>query len=103
PSERRNALRQAMRERLRARIGIHPVIDLVPQGSLPRTEFKARRVVDDRDLYRQALAERDTPAPGGTARDGPRPWGASVGAFHAALPAVSWRTSPRTVRRTGSG
>jgi phenylacetate-coenzyme A ligase PaaK-like adenylate-forming protein len=46
-----------MRERLRARIGIHPVIELVPQGSLPRTEFKARRVVDDRDLYRQALSE----------------------------------------------
>ena len=57
PVERREALRQAMRERLRARIGIHPLIDLVPQGTLPRTEFKARRVVDDRDLYRQALAE----------------------------------------------
>ena len=57
PAERRDALRQAMRERLRARIGIHPVIDLVPQGTLPRTEFKARRVVDDRDLYRQALVE----------------------------------------------
>ena len=55
--ERREALHRSMRERLRARIGIHPVIELVPQGSLPRTEFKARRVVDDRDLYRQALSE----------------------------------------------
>ncbi|HET7876841.1 MAG TPA: AMP-binding protein [Methylomirabilota bacterium] len=51
------ALRRTMRERLRARLGVHPVIDLVPQGTLPRTEFKARRVIDDRDLYRQALDE----------------------------------------------
>ena len=32
PSERRDALQRAMRERLRARIGIHPVIELVPAG-----------------------------------------------------------------------
>ncbi len=55
---RMRALSATMRERLRARLGIHPVIDLVPPGSLPRTEFKARRVVDDRDLYRQSLAGR---------------------------------------------
>ena len=59
---------RTMRERLRARIGIHPVIELVPQGTLPRSEFKARRVVDDRDLYRRALADEraardDTPSP----------------------------------------
>jgi phenylacetate-CoA ligase len=54
--DRREALRRVMRERLRARLGVHPVVDLVPQGSLPRTEFKARRVIDDRDLYRDALA-----------------------------------------------
>jgi acyl-CoA synthetase (AMP-forming)/AMP-acid ligase II len=57
PGDRRDALRAAMRERLRARIGIHPVVDLVPQGTLPRSEFKARRVVDDRDLYREALSD----------------------------------------------
>jgi phenylacetate-CoA ligase len=55
--DRRDALRATMRERLRVRIGIHPVVELVPQGSLPRSEFKARRVVDDRELYRQALAD----------------------------------------------
>jgi phenylacetate-CoA ligase len=44
-----------IRERLRARLGVHPVVDLVPHGTLPRTEFKARRVIDDRDLYRQAV------------------------------------------------
>ena len=57
PGDRRDALRATMRERLRARIGIHPVVDLVPQGTLPRSEFKARRVVDDRDLYREALSD----------------------------------------------
>lgn len=51
-----DALKRAMRERLRARLGIHPVIELVPEGTLPRSEFKARRVIDDRDLYRQGLA-----------------------------------------------
>jgi phenylacetate-CoA ligase len=63
PGDRRDALRATMRERLRARIGIHPVVELVPQGTLPRSEFKARRVVDDRDLYRRALADGDRRVP----------------------------------------
>jgi phenylacetate-CoA ligase len=54
-SEAQMKLHTLMRERLRARLGVHPVIELVPQGALPRTEFKARRVIDDRDLYRQSL------------------------------------------------
>lgn len=48
----RGGLAATMRERLRARLGVHPRIELLPQDSLPRTEFKARRVLDDRDLYR---------------------------------------------------
>jgi phenylacetate-CoA ligase len=44
-------LRATMQERLRARLGIHPIIELVPEGSIPRTEFKARRIIDDRELY----------------------------------------------------
>ena len=58
-SARRQALVATMRERLRARLGVHPVIDLVAEGTLPRTEFKARRVVDDRDLYRATLGGSD--------------------------------------------
>jgi len=49
-------LRAAMIERLRARLGVRPVVELVPAGAIPRTEFKARRVVDDRDLYRQGTS-----------------------------------------------
>src|SRR6059036_830266 len=51
------ALRVRMRERLRARLGVHPIVEIVAQGTMSRTEFKARRVIDDRDLYRRALQE----------------------------------------------
>lgn len=50
-------LRLTMRDRLRSRIGVHPVIELLRHGSLPRTEFKARRIIDDRDLYHRGLAQ----------------------------------------------
>jgi len=51
----RARLQAAMRERLRARLGVTPLIELVPEGALPRSEFKSRRVIDDRDLYSQGL------------------------------------------------
>jgi phenylacetate-CoA ligase len=41
---------------LRATLGVRPVLRVEPPGTLPRTEFKARRVVDNRDLYDQASA-----------------------------------------------
>jgi len=53
--EARERLHETMRSRLRARLGVHPAMELVPEGTLPRTEFKARRVIDDRDLYHQTL------------------------------------------------
>jgi phenylacetate-CoA ligase len=54
--EARAGLRQRMAERLRARLGVRPVVELVAEGEIPRTEFKARRVIDDRDLYRTSLS-----------------------------------------------
>ena len=50
-------LRATMAERLRARLGVRPVVELVPEGTLERSEFKARRVIDDRDLYRKRVGE----------------------------------------------
>ena len=47
------ALEKALRERLQAKCGVRPRLELLPAGTLPRTEFKARRVIDDRDLYRK--------------------------------------------------
>ena len=49
-----SAFEKTLRERLQAKCGVRPRLELVPQGSIPRTEFKARRVIDDRDLYRKA-------------------------------------------------
>jgi phenylacetate-CoA ligase len=49
------ALAATMADRLRARLGVRPIVELLPEGTLPRTEFKARRVIDDRDLYRERL------------------------------------------------
>ena len=56
--ERRARLLATMTARLRARLGVHAVVELVPEGALPRSEFKARRVIDDRDLYRRSLQEK---------------------------------------------
>ena len=54
----RSALAATMRERLRARLGVTPLIELVGVGELPRTEFKAQRVIDDRDLYHEKTGAR---------------------------------------------
>jgi phenylacetate-coenzyme A ligase PaaK-like adenylate-forming protein len=48
------AFEKTLRERLQAKCGVRPRLELVPAGTIPRTEFKARRVIDDRDLYRKA-------------------------------------------------
>jgi len=47
------AFEKLVRERLQARLGVRPRIELVAQGSIPRTEFKANRIIDDRVLYRK--------------------------------------------------
>jgi phenylacetate-CoA ligase len=44
------ALQQQIIEKLRAEIWIRPKVDLVPAGSLPVGEGKAKRVVDKRSL-----------------------------------------------------
>jgi phenylacetate-CoA ligase len=51
----RAQLEATMRERLQARLGVRPLLELVPEGTLGRTEFKARRVIDDRDVYQQSI------------------------------------------------
>lgn len=50
-------LQSIIQEHLRGKIGLRPIIELVPHGSLPRTEFKARRAIDNRDLYRKSLTK----------------------------------------------
>jgi phenylacetate-coenzyme A ligase PaaK-like adenylate-forming protein len=36
-------------------LGIRPLVRLEPPGTLPRTEFKARRVIDNRALYEESV------------------------------------------------
>ena len=51
-------------QRLLKVLGLRTQAEILPKGALPRTDFKARRVVDDRavfrELHRQA-ADPDAP------------------------------------------
>ncbi|ABS70217.1 Phenylacetate--CoA ligase (plasmid) [Xanthobacter versatilis] len=38
-------------------LGLRAVVQVVDAGSLPRTDFKARRVIDDRDVFREMHAQ----------------------------------------------
>jgi len=54
------SMRGTTGQRLHKVLGLRAVIDIVPPGTFPRTDFKARRVVDDRDVFRQ-LSEKLAP------------------------------------------
>jgi len=34
-------------------LGLRAGVEVVPPGTFPRTDFKARRVVDDREVFRE--------------------------------------------------
>jgi len=53
------AMRAEAGQRLQKVLGLRAVIEIVPPGTFPRTDFKARRVVDDREVFRQ-MRERLT-------------------------------------------
>ena len=55
--EAREALRRQAARELQKVLGLRAEVELVAPDTLPRTDFKARRVVDDRDLFR-SLAHR---------------------------------------------
>jgi phenylacetate-CoA ligase len=37
-------------------LGLRAKIEVVAPGTFPRTDFKARRVIDDRDVFRDLYA-----------------------------------------------
>jgi phenylacetate-CoA ligase len=45
---------ERLERELRTTLGVRAVLRVEAPGALPRTEFKARRVIDNRDLYEQA-------------------------------------------------
>jgi phenylacetate-CoA ligase len=53
------ALRRRAEEELRAVLGVRAHVVALAPGTLERTEFKARRVVDDRDLWHQTRALKE--------------------------------------------
>jgi phenylacetate-CoA ligase len=50
------ALREEAARRLQKMLGLRAKIEVVAPGTFPRTDFKARRVVDDRDVFRDLNA-----------------------------------------------
>jgi len=51
------AMRAETGQRVQKVLGLRAVTEIVPPGTFPRTDFKARRVVDDREVFRQ-MSER---------------------------------------------
>jgi phenylacetate-coenzyme A ligase PaaK-like adenylate-forming protein len=55
-----DAMGAEARQCLHKMLGLRAVVEIVPPGTFPRTDFKARRVVDDREVFREM---RDRMAP----------------------------------------
>jgi phenylacetate-coenzyme A ligase PaaK-like adenylate-forming protein len=55
------AFRQEVARKVNTLLGVRAVVEIVPAGSLPRTDFKARRVVDDREVFRDLHAKIGEP------------------------------------------
>jgi phenylacetate-CoA ligase len=51
-----DAMRDDAGHRLQRMLGLRSKIEIVEPGTFPRTDFKARRVVDDRDVFRDMNA-----------------------------------------------
>ncbi len=51
-SEAPRAMRADAAARLQKVLGLRALVEIVPPGTFPRTDFKARRVVDDREVFR---------------------------------------------------
>jgi len=51
-------------KRIHTMLGLRAGVEVVPPGTFPRTDFKARRVIDDREVFRelnQKLKQQVTP------------------------------------------
>ncbi len=46
-----SAFREAATRRIHILLGVRAVVEVMPCGTYPRTDFKARRVIDDRKLF----------------------------------------------------
>jgi phenylacetate-CoA ligase len=56
--------RQTVAHRIQRMLGLRTKAEIVPAGSLPRTDFKARRVIDDRAVFRDVYEQIRTESGG---------------------------------------
>jgi len=47
------AFKETVAKRIHTMLGLRAGVEVVPPGTFPRTDFKARRVVDDREVFRE--------------------------------------------------
>lgn len=52
-----DSFRSTVAEQVRTMLGLRTLVEVVEPGTYPRTDFKARRVIDDREVFKQ-MAER---------------------------------------------
>jgi len=45
--------KEAVAKRIHTMLGLRAGIEVVSCGTFPRTDFKARRVIDDREVFRE--------------------------------------------------
>ena len=53
------AFQAAAKHRLEKLVGLRAAVEIVAPGSIPRTDFKARRVIDDRAVFREMAAQME--------------------------------------------
>lgn len=58
-SERARQFHERLERELRTTLGVRSTVRVEAPGTLPRTEFKARRVIDNRDLYSAAKTQSE--------------------------------------------
>lgn len=58
----KNAFRDCVSAKLSKMLGLRAAVEVVEPGSIPRTDFKARRVVDDRKVFRDMHAQLERKA-----------------------------------------
>jgi phenylacetate-coenzyme A ligase PaaK-like adenylate-forming protein len=56
PAAESGALRDAAAAALQKMLGLRARVEVVAHGTFPRTDFKARRVIDDREVFREMNA-----------------------------------------------
>ena len=52
----RTLQRDEAAKKLQKMLGLRAKVEVVPPGTFPRTDFKARRVIDDREVFRDMNA-----------------------------------------------